>query len=103
MMMSEQPEETRERRPGWYAWVAVLASNLTMGALAVLISVTLAGRAVNVAEAQRHASDEKWCALLVTLDESYNDPAHAPSTELGRNIAKAIHDLRNGYNCPPPK
>lgn len=88
-------------RPGWYSWLAMLLSSLTMGALAIIVSISLAGKALDKAEQARRDADAKWCSLLVTLDDSYSDPAHVPSSLLGKAIAKAIGDLRKAYACPP--
>lgn len=48
------------------------------------------------AGAEREA-DRRWCQLLSTLDQAYS--AVPPSTELGRKVAAAIHDLKTELDC----
>lgn len=42
-------------------------------------------------------SDQRWCQLLTTLDEAYSTTP--PTSELGRKVAVAIHDLRTTLDC----
>ena len=51
-----------------------------------------------VQRAEREA-DRRWCALMIPLDEAYNNPATPPSTELGRTVARAVRDIRVGLGC----
>jgi hypothetical protein len=49
-----------------------------------------------------HRSEQKWCALLVTLDEGYNAPVQPgapPLNERGQRIAAQIHALRDSFDC----
>lgn len=39
----------------------------------------------------------KWCNLLVTLDEAYQE--HPPQTEAGQRAARDIHQLRTEFDC----
>lgn len=52
----------------------------------------------DVVAAEREA-DRRWCKLLVPLDNSYQSSAAVQSTELGRRVAKAIHDIRAEIGC----
>lgn len=45
---------------------------------------------------------QKFCDLLVLLDEGYNAPVmpnQPPLTERGKRIAAATHDLRKSLGC----
>ena len=48
-------------------------------------------------EQVERAADQRWCRLLTTLDTAYN--TSTPASELGRQVAKAIHDLRTELRC----
>lgn len=72
---------------GWWVLVVCLVASLATGAA----SMVYANRAA--AESER-----KWCVLLVLLDEAYSStPAQ---TELGRRVAEAVSQLRDGFACP---
>ena len=40
---------------------------------------------------------QQMCGLLVPLDDAYQKTT--PTTELGRNIAHAMHEVRTAYDC----
>lgn len=48
-------------------------------------------------EAERVDSDRAWCALLSPLDRAYS--ASTPTTDIGRQVAAAIHALRIQKGC----
>lgn len=47
--------------------------------------------------AEREA-DQRWCTLLVELDDAYK-AGPPPTGETGKRIAEAIHGLRLGLGC----
>lgn len=49
-------------------------------------------------QAEREA-DRRWCDLLGTLDRAYT--VDRPATELGRQVAVAIHTVLGSLNCKP--
>jgi len=51
-----------------------------------------------VQQAEREA-DRRWCTLMTLLDNAYNNPATPPVSELGRAVAKAVHDIRVDLGC----
>jgi hypothetical protein len=51
-----------------------------------------------VQQAEREA-DRRWCTLMGLLDNAYNNPATPPASDLGRAVAKAVHDIRVDLGC----
>jgi hypothetical protein len=51
-----------------------------------------------VQQAEREA-DRRWCTLMGLLDSAYSNPSTPPTTELGRAVAKAVHDIRVDLGC----
>lgn len=74
-------------RPKWYGPLAVVLTALSFSLAALLVSTY-----------NTRQSERKWCYLLTTLDDAYQETP--PQTVPGQNIAKAIGDLRMGYSCP---
>ena len=68
----------------WWSLVVVLL-------VAVLIAV---GGVVYTNHAQRR-SDQRWCALLSSLDQ----PDAPPTTDRGARIQEQIHELRRDLRC----
>jgi hypothetical protein len=51
------------------------------------------------AEAATRESNQQWCELIVTLDDTYRSvPATTPT---GRVIAFEMGQLRKAFNCTP--
>lgn len=48
-------------------------------------------------ETAERESDRRWCELLVELDTAYS--ATPPQTEIGRNVARSVHELRVSLEC----
>jgi hypothetical protein len=42
-------------------------------------------------------SNKQWCDLLVPLDNAYQETP--PTTPVGRNIADAMHRIRQNFEC----
>ena len=85
----------------WY--LNILLGSLLICSIAFTIGYTNAvdRRSRHDTAAADRLSDRQWCDLLRTLDTAYNNPQpnQQPTTELGRRIAQAIHDLRNRFSC----
>ncbi|MBG0560737.1 hypothetical protein [Actinoplanes aureus] len=75
-------------RPGWYWWVALLASCLTTGITAVVISLR--------AQAE---SERKLCGAVIAQDEAWSETT--PTTVTGRRVAEAMRELRRELGCSP--
>lgn len=74
-------------RPSWYVLVAILASSLATGALALVIALK--------ANAE---SDRKLCGIVTAQDDAYSQTT--PATETGRRLAQALDKLRRDLHCP---
>jgi hypothetical protein len=46
---------------------------------------------------EREATDRQWCELLAPLDKAYSTTL--PATELGRSVARAIHNIADKFDC----
>lgn len=42
-------------------------------------------------------ADQRWCALIGTMDAAYQSTP--PQTDLGRQIAAAVHQLVQDFGC----
>lgn len=51
----------------------------------------------NQSDRDNQQNDRKWCRLLVELDDAYKGAT--PTTQTGRNVAQAIHELRTDLGC----
>lgn len=108
-------QKERASWPGWYGWMAMLASSLAFSTGALVIGLHANAESDRRNEATRVESDRKddearvesdrrWCTLLDNLDRAYKEIP--PSTPTGRNVAQEIHRLRTdpqptGFGCPP--
>jgi hypothetical protein len=68
----------------WWAMLMVLVAAFLVAAACILYT----NRA-------QHASDQRWCALLNSLDQ----PSAPPTNERGRIIQRQIHQLRDDFGC----
>ncbi len=65
--------------------------------------LTVAGTLISVSISERNAretdaeSNRKWCVLLVSIDDVYQETP--PTTATGRNFAAGIHQLRTDFSC----
>jgi hypothetical protein len=88
--------DTLERqRPGWYRWVAVIASSLGFSLAAIGVSKV----AIDREQQAREIADKRWCTIIVTLDDAYEETP--PQTPAGQNVARAIKGLRGDLGCSP--
>lgn len=70
-----------------------------LAALGLLLLTLVVGGANLVATYQQvHASQHKWCAILVTLDEA-DQHAPPPTSAFGRRLVADFHNLRGQYGC----
>lgn len=64
--------------------------------LMVLVAAVLAAGSSWIYTAhQQRESDQRWCALLATLDT----PGAPAETERGRQIQRQVHELRRSLGC----
>ena len=66
--------------------------------MAVSMALT-AGVAVWQARQAVHETEQRWCGLVSTLDDTYRTTP--PQTEAGRRVAEQIARLRAEFGCPP--
>lgn len=74
------------RQPLWYSLLAILAT-----------AVVLAGSGFWYTNHVQRQGDQRWCDLLVTMDEAYS--LSTPRTEVGRRVAALMHKLRVDFGC----
>lgn len=79
----------RPRVPVWYALMAIVVSMLATAGLALVI-----------ADRAARESEQRWCGLIRTMDRAYRE--QPPTTDLGRQLATDIGQLRRDFRCPPP-
>lgn len=77
----------------WQRFVMIIVSVVILLAGNVAYT-TYVDRKREVAERE---SDRRWCALLAELDDAY--AATPPQTEVGRNVAQSVHELRVSLKC----
>lgn len=68
----------------WWAIVMVL-----------VCAVLAAGACIVYTNQTQRESDQRWCALLATLDA----PGVPAETERGRRIQQQVHELRRSLRC----
>lgn len=73
-------------RSTWYGLAVVLVSMFAMVAANMLYTNYIAEQ-----------DAQKWCHLLVTLDEAYQ--AQPPTSPTGRQVAADTHQLRLDLHC----
>ena len=79
--------------PRWYALLAICVSMVTLAGMGIAYTSYVDGQRE---QAEREA-DRRWCLLLSTLDRAYSSTP--PATELGRQVAIAIHNLTTQLQC----
>lgn len=75
------------RRPTWYMVLAIFASSIATGTLALVLALRA-----------NSESDRKLCGIVVAQDDAYSQTT--PSTETGRRLAEALGKLRRDLHCP---
>lgn len=78
-------------RNGGRAWMLLMC-------LASALVVSIAG--VVYTGHSNQENNRQWCELLTPLDRAYSSTP--PATELGREVARAIHGLSLRFGCEVP-
>lgn len=91
---------------GWYpiSIIIIVLMLLTGGNIAYTIHLNSKQRASEekaraVAAAREREIDQRWCKLLIPLDEAYQSDPRVQSSDLGRKVAAAIHQIRLETDC----
>ena len=63
--------------------------------MVLVTAILVAGAAVLYTNRAQRESDQRWCALLASLDQ----PETPATTERGRQIQIQIHQLRRDLGC----
>lgn len=95
-MDDEKPTVVVEKplsKPRWMVLASVFFSVVLLTVAGVLYTGYVDGQR----EAAEREADRRWCQLLEPLDDAYSTVA--PTTELGRRVAEAIHNLRVEFDC----
>jgi hypothetical protein len=82
------------KRGPWYGLVLLLIC----GAIASGGNIAYTNRIDRESDRENEKNDRKWCALLILMDDAYRSGT-PPTTEVGRRIAAAIHELRTSLGC----
>ena len=72
----------------------VAAYAIGLGVISTMLAV---GVNISYTKHSVTTSDQKWCSLLLTLDEAYGKTP--PTSETGRKVADEIHRLRVSNRC----
>lgn len=67
--------------------------------LIVIFVSSIAGSGVAILYAGHvdRQSNQRWCGLVVRLDDTYREKT--PTSELGRDIANEFKQLRHDFGC----
>jgi hypothetical protein len=88
-------------QPGFYAWLAVLLSAITLPVLSMVVALSLGQhateRAISQERSARRATELAMCVVVTTFTDAYkNEP---PTTAAGREVAEGMAGLRLAYHC----
>jgi hypothetical protein len=72
---------------------------VAMVVMMVVLVAAAAGSSMLYANRVAAESEQKWCSVVTTLDDTYR--LSAPSTPTGKQMASAIAALRSDLRCPP--
>lgn len=69
--------------------------------LAVIVLILMAFTGANVYWTSQIAKGEgqKWCSLLITLDNADQHQKVPPQTQFGKNLVTDFRELRRGFDC----
>ncbi|MEU7677889.1 hypothetical protein AB0C42_24115 [Micromonospora taraxaci] len=81
----------------WYAMTVTFAVTVAFAAASVLYANERAERSERRAEQIDRESNRRWCALLATYDDAYQDSP--PVTDTGRTLATEVSRLRTQFGC----
>lgn len=87
-----------EHVPAWllYALVAICISVVGLSVAGWLYVNSLNEDTIR----QGIENDQKWCGVVTTLDNAYNQQPTRPTTQIGLELARQIHELRVQFSCP---
>lgn len=77
----------------WYPVVVLFIVVITATALNFAYTNQVNNRTIK----EGRENDQKWCEMLVTLDDAYSSTP--PGSALGRKLAEDIHRLRVDLEC----
>lgn len=80
-------------KPRWIVLVSIVLSVMALAVAGVSYTSYVDGQR----ERSEREADRRWCQLLEPLDDAYTTVP--PTSELGRRIAEAIHNLRVEFDC----
>lgn len=63
--------------------------------MVVVFAVLVAGACIVYTNRTQHESDQRWCALLASLDQ----PEAPATTPRGQQIQQQVHELRHSLGC----
>ena len=81
----------------WYAMTVTFAVMIAFAGASVIYANQRAEQSEHRAEQIDRESNRRWCALLETMDDAYQDSP--PVTETGRTLAYQISRLRTEFGC----
>lgn len=68
--------------------------------IVVFLSVVAVGAgSMLYADYVNRESNQRWCGLVVTLDDAYRQSPQQPTTPIGKRIAEEMRKLRDGFGC----
>lgn len=104
--LKRPPKHVQITIQGWYPIVVIglVLVLLTLGNVTYTLHLdrkrqTSEARAREAVVAAERKADQRWCKLLVPLDDSYKSNPNVQASELGRRVAAAIHDIRIETGC----
>lgn len=71
---------------------------LTMVVLIVVSNIAVSIGGVLYSNHAAHVSEQKWCGIIVILDDTYNRTPMPPQSRFAQ-FAKQIHQIRTGFGC----
>lgn len=77
--------------PGWYSWFVIIGGCITTLIISLAFAKVMTDRAIR-------DSQRAMCDVVVVQDEAFRETP--PASTSGKNLAKALHDLRITYGCP---
>ena len=83
--------DPREAVKAWWAIAVVVVCVVSLAIVGVLYTNRVA-----------RESEQKWCGIVVTLDDSYSvprPPNAPPLTPAGERIIKEMRRLRTDFHC----
>lgn len=104
--MTDEPETTGEilvvqhddRR--WWPIAVSVGTSVVSAILAAALVQTWGARAQDEIERVQRDQHNSLCAMIVALDDNYRESP--PATELGRDNARDLSELRIAEGCPLP-